>query len=174
VAVAALAAILLVTPPGSRAAEPPLATGRAVPFKLKSVTGQSLELSRLLEQGPVLLDFWATWCKPCAVSLPELEGVHRRHAARGLTVIGVSVDGPRNYSKVRPFATRYGLTYPIALDEDGRLQQQYQVSAVPTSVLIGPDGRIVHFGQGFKPGDTERLEAEVEKLLAPAAADSAR
>jgi peroxiredoxin len=157
----ALALCLLVAAPPARTAEPPLAP----PFKVKSVTGQTLDLGDLRTRGPVLLDFWATWCKPCLAALPELDAVHRRLAPRGLVVIGVSVDGPRNFPKVRPMAHRLGLGYPIVLDEDGSLQQRFQVRAVPTSVLISTEGRVVHVAQGWRPGETGKLEQAIEALL---------
>jgi peroxiredoxin len=135
-------------------------------IRMRSVTGQALDLEQLRQRGPVLLDFWATWCKPCLASLPELEALHRTLGPRGLTVIGISVDGPRNFSKVRPFTQRLGLTFPIVLDEDGGLQQRFQVRAVPTSVLIGADGRVVRVTPGWRPGETAELERAVSALLA--------
>lgn len=139
---------------------------------LRRAGGGKLELAALRERGPVLLDFWATWCKPCVASLPELEALHRRFGGRGLTVVGVSIDGPRNFAKVRPFASRLGLTYPIALDEDGGLQRAFHVLAVPTSILIGRDGAILAVHQGYRPGEGAQLAAEVERALG-VAADSA-
>lgn len=129
------------------------------------MTGQTLDLEELRARGPVLLDFWATWCKPCLAALPELDALHRRLSDRGLTVIGVSVDGPRNFSKVRPMAQRLGLGFPIVLDEDGSLQQRYQARAVPTSVLISTEGRMVLVKQGWRPGETEELRVAIEALL---------
>ena len=82
-----------------------------------------------------------------------------------LTVIGVSVDGPRNFPKVRPMAQRLGIGYPIVLDEDGSLQQRYQARAVPTSVLISPEGRIVRVTRGWRPGETRDLESAIHALL---------
>ena len=156
-----LLALGVATAAPSRAAEPPLAP----PFKVKSVTGAVLDLAELRARGPVLLDFWATWCKPCLAALPELDALHRRYAPRGLTVIGISVDGPRNFPKVRPFAHRYGLGFPIVLDEDGSLQQRFQARAVPTSVLISAEGRMVRVTQGWRPGETADLEAAIQALL---------
>lgn len=147
------------------AAEPPLAPR----FKVKSVTGEVLQLDTLRLRGPVLLDFWATWCKPCLAALPEVDSLRRRFGPSGLTVIGVSVDGPRNFPKVRPFAQRLGLGFPIVLDEDGSLQQRFQARVIPTSVLISPDGRMVRVTQGWRPGETEDLARAIAALLPDAA-----
>jgi len=152
---------LLAAAPSARAAEPPLAP----PFQMRSVTGETLDLAQLRAKGPVLLDFWATWCKPCLAALPEVDALYRRFSSRGLTVIGVSVDGPRNFPKVRPFARRLGLGFPIVLDEDGSLQQRFQARAIPTSVLISTEGRMVRVTQGWRPGETADLERAINALL---------
>lgn len=158
---AIVVAVAVAVAAGAWAAEPPLAPS----FKTRSVTGETLALTELTARGPVLLDFWATWCKPCLGALPEVDSLHRRFAPRGLTVIGVSVDGPRNFPKVRPFARQLGLGFPIVLDEDGSLQQRFQARAIPTSVLISAEGRIVRVTQGWRPGETGDLERAIEALL---------
>jgi peroxiredoxin len=142
-------------------------------FKTQTLDGHRLDLATLTRKGPVLLDFWATWCEPCIASLPELEAIQNRYQARGLTIVGISADGPRNFSKVRPFVTRYGLTFPIVLDEDGSLVERYQVRAMPTTVLIDGAGRIVTVRTGYRPGANDEIEAAIRSLVAAAAPDSA-
>ena len=144
-----------------------LERSRAPAIRARTVGGEALNLDQLLAKGPVLLDFWATWCHPCLAELPELEKLHRKYRDRGLTVVGVSVDGPRNFAKVRPFAAKLGLTFPIVLDEDGRLQQLYQVRAMPTTVLIDASGVIASVREGYRPGDSRRLDTEITDLLSP-------
>lgn len=139
----------------------------AAPFLLESLSGDPLELSALLERGPVLLDFWATWCKPCVASLPGIQELHETYGPRGLTVIGVSIDGPRNFAKVRPFAARLGLTYPVALDRDGQVQRDYQISAVPSAALIDTSGALIFLQRGYRPGEHATLAQRVEALLPP-------
>jgi peroxiredoxin len=167
---AALVAVLAATPGPVSAQEQ--APKLAPAFRVRAVDGAALDSKALLERGPVLLDFWATWCKPCIAALPEIQKLHERWAERGLTVVGVSEDGPRNFSKVRPFARRLGLEYPIALDEDGSIQERFQVRALPTTVLIGRDGRVVLLHQGYRPGFGAELEAAIAGLLGEAPADS--
>ena len=153
----------------ARAASVPLLSPPAAPrFTVQDVQGHTLDLAELLHHGPVLVDFWATWCVPCVQSLPELEALHRRYGPLGLTIVGVSVDGPRNFARVRPFVASRGLTYPIVLDRDGRLQQSYQVLAVPTAVLIDTAGTIVQVRVAYRPGEGAKLEDAVRALL-PAA-----
>jgi peroxiredoxin len=142
-----------------------LSTPTAPHFSVSDVEGRPLDLAELLHHGPVLLDFWATWCAPCVQSLPELEAWHRRYGPLGLTVVGVSVDGPRNFARVRPFVASRGLTYPIVLDRDGRLQQSYQVLAVPTAILIDTTGAIVQVRVAYRPGEGAKLEDGIRALL---------
>jgi peroxiredoxin len=144
----------------------------APPFTARTLEDKRIDLAGLTRRGPVLLDFWATWCEPCVASLPELERIQQRYLARGLTVVGISVDGPRNFSKVRPFVSRYGLTFPVVLDEDGSLSERYQVRALPTSFLIDGAGRVVHVQTGYRPGINDEVEAAVRVLTGPARADS--
>ena len=87
-------------------------------------------------------------------------------------MIGVSIDGPRNYTKVRPFAARLGLTYPIVLDPEGRLQESFGVIAVPTAILVDSTGAVALATQGYRPGEGARLEAAIERLLGPVPADT--
>lgn len=165
----ALALLVLAALAGAPAAADVLDGTRpeAPAFRVKSVRGETLVLESLLEKGPVLLDFWATWCKPCLAALPEIQALHERYAEAGLTVIGVSIDGPRNFARVRPFVRRLGLEYAIVLDEDGSLQRRYQVQAIPLTVLIGRDGRVANVVQGFRPGEAEALDRAVRALLEP-------
>ena len=149
------------------------ATGKAAAFRLRDLDGHVLELEQLRRQGPVLLEFWATWCAPCRAAFPELEALRRQHADCGLTVIGVSVDGPRNVAKVRPFVARERIAFPVAIDLDGRLQQLYPVSQLPTAVLIDTSGAVVFTRVGYRSGETA-LGEHVAALCphAPAAADT--
>jgi peroxiredoxin len=73
---------------------------------------------------------------------------------------------------VRPFAAKLGLTFPIVLDEDGRIQHVYQVRAMPTTVVIDTAGVIVTVREGYRPGDTRGLEAAIAKLLPPPPAEA--
>ncbi len=166
----ACAAALLVTVPAARAGAKHELAPR---FSAVTVEGAKLELGALLARGPVVLDFWATWCHPCVQAMPGLQRLHERYGASGLSLVGISIDGPRNFARVQPFARQRGVTFPIVRDEDGSLQGRYHVTEVPTTIVIASDGRIAATFTGYRPGQHDAIEAAVRELLAPAASDSA-
>ena len=160
-----LAALVAGTP--ARAVAAPLRD-----LTLVTVDRKPLPLDTIRHAGPLLIDFWATWCKPCLASLPEIQALHQKYGPRGLTVVGVSIDGPRNEARVRPFAARLGLTYPIVFDADGRLQQRFDVRAVPNAVLVDTSGTVVRRFAGYRPGEGAALARAIEAALGDSASET--
>ncbi|MGV3708396.1 MAG: TlpA family protein disulfide reductase [Gemmatimonas sp.] len=111
----------------------------------------------------ILVNVWATWCLPCRVEMPLLEGTWNRHRDAGLVVLGASVDreGPE---KVRAFAQSRGITYPIAVVNEAFIAAFQGVIGYPTSVLIGRDGRVRYKVIG--PIGPLTLEPEIRRALA--------
>ena len=85
--------------------------GKAPDFLLKNMEGETVELAKMLEEGAVLLDFWALWCKPCLRALPGTEKIHQEFSKKGLTVLTVNVDSPRSTSKVRSYVKSKGYEF---------------------------------------------------------------
>lgn len=141
-----------------------VANGTQAPdFNLPAPDGKRIKLSALLEKGPVLLDFWATWCKPCLKGMPKLQEIHATYAERGLTVLGVNEDGPRGLNRIRPFLKGRKITFAIAIDAAGSVMKRLQVRALPTTILIAPDGEIVLRQTGL--ADAKDLIAAIDLLL---------
>lgn len=113
----------------------------------------------------VLLNVWATWCGPCVYEIPELQQIHDHYAPRGFEVIGVSVD-ESGVESVREFvAAQKKMTYPIALDAEGKITGLLETSVLPTSVLVDRTGKIVWKRYGaIMPGD-EGLKKAIESAL---------
>ncbi len=145
---------------------------RAAPgFSLKAIDGSPLSNTSLQGQV-VLLDFWATWCAPCVKSMPELQALHAKYAARGFSVVGVSIDeGKPALAKVKKFTSARRVTYPIAIDSGkSPAWDAFRVKAVPAAYLLDREGRIVGQWTGA-PADMAQLEAKIEELLQKPLAD---
>ena len=145
--------------------------GRKVPsFETSNLDGERVSLDQLLGKGPVLFDFWATWCKPCIKELPYIQRLHDEYASRGLQVFAVSTDSPKSQSKVKPFIQGRRFTFPVLLDgtEDVFKKLQGQGS-IPYVVVLDAAGRIRYQHTGYKPGDEKELESVVVELLGEAA-----
>lgn len=167
-AVGVLAVLILLAAasrPAGAAAAAERDLGPAPAFSLESVSGDRTTLSEALAHGPVILDFWATWCGPCRQALPALQVLHERYASRGLTVLAVSTDEPRNRPKIGATARALGLTFPILIDTEKRASQLYRVEAIPMTFLIDREGRIRSLHRGYRQGDAELLERELLPLL---------
>jgi thiol-disulfide isomerase/thioredoxin len=134
-------------------------------LKLENLDGEVRSLSSYLADGPLLIDFWATWCKPCLVALPELQTLHTDLADRGLQVLGVNEDGPRNASKVKPFVRSHGLTFPVVLDLNREAQRRLNALTLPTTLLLNAEGTVVHASFGYRKGDFDKLRVQIEEML---------
>jgi thiol-disulfide isomerase/thioredoxin len=111
----------------------------------------------------VLLDFWATWCAPCRVVIPKLEGLQSRYGAQGLSVLGVSTEDAQD---VALFAQRMSMHYGIASDRHGQTTRTYGVVSLPTLVVIDKRGVVRDVAVGYDPMEDARLDAMVRSLLA--------
>ena len=144
-------------------AAPSLERAPAPEFNARSLDGRDLRLAVLRLHGPVIVEFWATWCEPCREALTELEDWRKQYGPRGLSIVAVSVDGPRNISKVRPYVMRLHVHYPVVIDEDQRLQRLYQANQMPTAFLVDAAGNIAAIRVGYRRGDTSfasRIETQ--------------
>jgi thiol-disulfide isomerase/thioredoxin len=113
----------------------------------------------------VLVDFWASWCAPCKASFPMMAKLHADYAKRGFTIVAVSVDDKP--AAAQAFAKKLAPPFLTVHDRDHKLVQQVAVPAMPTSYLIGRDGRIRSVHSGFHGDVTEKqLRREIEALLA--------
>ncbi len=167
--------MLLLAPTAGLAAPPVLADlGPAPAFILETHDGGRTSLAEHLAAGPVIVDFWATWCAPCRKALPHLQSLQDEYADRGLTVLAVSIDDPRNQPKIDAFARSQKLDFPILLDGDSRVARLYRVASVPTTFLVSPSGRVVAFHRGYRDGDEKLLAAEVAALFASLEEEAAR
>jgi peroxiredoxin len=135
-------------------------------FELPRLDGGTERLSSHFGKDVVLVDFWATFCKPCLKGMPELDALYRARKERGFVVLGVSIDGPGSSADVQAAVSRLGVTFPILLDEESRAVALYNPRAsAPYSVLIGRDGRVLAQREGYTTGSHDALERDVDAAL---------
>ena len=143
---------------------PPLLPRPAPRFSVETLEGEPVDLGDF-EGKLVVLDFWATWCKPCFEVMPSLQRLHDSYAEKGLVVLGVSIDeGVDRIAKIRKFADKVGVSYPIFSDaRPTPAWYAFKVKAIPALFLIDRNGRIV--AQWLGSIDHQALETEIGKHL---------
>jgi len=158
-----------VAPPS---ASTPSSLGAVAPdFTANDVEGKTFRLSDHLGKGVVLLDFWATYCEPCKAEFPHLRAMYQAQKSKGLLVVGVAMDGPETSADLPAFVKRFGIDFPVVVDDDSRIASLYNPKkSMPLSVLIDRTGAIAVVREGYNPGDEKLVEADVQKALDQAGA----
>jgi peroxiredoxin len=154
--------------PSTAASSASSETSDATDFTLTDTEGKQVSLSQYLGKQAIVVDFWATWCKPCVAELSHLQKVYQGRKDKGLVILAVSMDGPETESMVTPFVKGKGWTFPVLIDTETRATSLYNPrKAAPFTIVIDRHGKIVKRREGFNPGDEVQLEADVDAALAP-------
>jgi len=154
--------------PGDAAPELTVKGADGSPAPLLDLAGKPVRLADLRGRL-VLLNFWATWCPPCQGETPVLRDLDEAYRSRGLAIVGVAVQ-ETTPSDVAAYAAKYALGYTIAFDATADVFRTYKVFALPTQVLVAPDGRVIRIVNG--PLTDDEAKTLIEPLL-PKASSSA-
>jgi cytochrome c biogenesis protein CcmG, thiol:disulfide interchange protein DsbE len=134
--------------------------GREAPdFRLPDLNGNQVALSDHRGQV-VLINFWATWCPPCRVEMPEFEAVYREYHDEGFEILGVDQREP--VELVEEFITERGFSWIFLLDEDFDVSREYAATSIPKSILVDRDGTVVQIWTG--PLTRSTLEHHLSEL----------
>ncbi|MFL6664296.1 MAG: TlpA family protein disulfide reductase [Rhizobacter sp.] len=109
------------------------------------------------------VDFWASWCGPCRQSFPWMNEMQAKYAARGLQVVGINLDRKRDDAE--RFLAELPATFTIAFDAAGDSAKRFGVKGMPTSVLVGPDGKVLYMHTGFRNEERAQLEGRIAAAL---------
>lgn len=139
----------------------PEAGSVAPDFELPDVNGEMVRLSDYRGR-PVILNFWATWCAPCRLEMPELERAQAEFGADGPAVLTLNQE--ESAEQVGAFFTEVGLTLPALLDSDGDVGTAYGAFFLPTTVIVGPDGVVAAVHRGLI--DRDELDGYLADLPA--------
>jgi thiol-disulfide isomerase/thioredoxin len=163
-ALARLTTLRLLTGLCALTALPALCAGTGQPAPAFSLPGIAAPVNLNAYLGKVVyLDFWASWCGPCKKSFPWMNNLQAKYAAKGLKVIAVNLDAEQ--ADAKQFLETTPAMFDIAFDPKGMVAQQYHVRGMPTSLLIGRDGKIVEQHAGFNDFTQAVLEQEIQALM---------
>jgi cytochrome c biogenesis protein CcmG, thiol:disulfide interchange protein DsbE len=143
----------------------------APPFSLPGHGGGTSGLSAMAGHV-VYLDFWASWCGPCRQSFPWMNQLQAKYASRGLRVLAVNVDSKQ--SDAEGFLTQIPAQFRVVFDPKGTTPDLYQIKGMPTSFLIGADGKVLVVHQGFHESDRKDLESAIDAAMSAAHPKAAR
>ena len=155
-------AMLLLSAQGVSAADSNKNTGRGGVVSAASTIVTGIDWASY--QGKVVLvDFWASWCEPCRQSFPWMQAMQQKYADQGLVIIAVNVD--REPAKAAAFLQAHPANFAIHYDPEGRLAKQFNVQGMPSSFVLGRDGKPAAKHQGFFQAKQASYEAELVRLL---------
>lgn len=116
-----------------------------------------------LKGSVVYVDFWASWCVPCRLSMPALEALYRRNKARGFAVVGINKDA--TLADARRFLAKVPVTFALARDPADDAARGFDVKAMPSGYLVDRKGVVRHVHRGFTAETGAELEREIDSLL---------
>src|SRR6185295_11656226 len=135
-------AILPRLSPGDRGMVGKPAPAFSLPVAANGQPGAQMSTSDL-KGRPVVLDFWASWCGPCAVEAPVLDRLARRYESKGLVVLGVNVSDPPNV--IKQYATQKGLSYPMLVESGSTVSESYGVKNLPSLIILDKEGKVMAY-----------------------------
>lgn len=141
--------------------------GKKVPtVNIKDVAGNAINTGEYLNDGkPFVINFWATWCKPCNLELDNISDEYEDWVEEtGVKIVAVSIDDQRNVNKVGPWVDAKGWEYDIWLDPNGDFKRALGVNNVPHTFLVNGEGNIIYSHNGYNPGDEDKLYEHILEI----------
>lgn len=143
---------------------PAVGVGATAPdCALSSLADQQSSHLKQYKGKVVYVDFWASWCGPCAQSFPFLNKLHQQFKDQGLQIIGVNLD--ENLDDAKTFLTKIPAEFAISIDDSKQCAEAFAVEAMPSSYIIDRKGLVQHIHLGFREGAAEELQTTIEQLL---------
>jgi len=143
-----------------------LAQTKLTKQSVEVLNGQKVELTELVnKEGPTVISFWATWCKPCILELNEMQDLYSDWIDEtNVKIIAVSIDDSRSADKVRSFVNGKGWEFEVVLDKNSNLKRALNINNVPYTMIVNRDQEIVWQHSGYVPGDEELVFEKLESL----------
>ena len=134
-------------------------------LSVRLLDGKQVRLSALLEEGPLLVSFWATWCAPCKKEMIFLEKFHQKYNENSFRVLAISTDSPKSMSKVKSYIRAKKYTFLVGIDPNQEIAKKMNALLMPTTLILNKDRKVSWYHQGFIPGDEKEIEAQIRAVL---------
>jgi len=134
-------------------------------LSVRLLNGKQVRLSALLEEGPLLVSFWATWCAPCKKEMIFLEEFHQKYNENSFRVLAISTDSPKSMSKVKSYIRAKKHTFLVGIDPNQEIAKKMNALLMPTTLILNKDRKVSWYHQGFIPGDEKEIEAQIRAVL---------
>jgi len=134
-------------------------------LSVRLLDGKQVRLSALLEEGPLLVSFWATWCAPCKKEMRFLEEFHQKYNENSFRVLAISTDSPKSMSKVKSYIRAKKYTFLVGIDPNQEIAKKMNALLMPTTLILNKDRKVSWYHQGFIPGDEKEIEAQIRAVL---------
>ena len=142
-----------------------IAQDRVPNLRLKMLNGKYAKLYDFLKDGPMIIDFWATWCEPCKKQMRYLDLFHNHFKGLGFKVLTVNTDTPKSMSKVKPYVRTKGFEFNVAVDPNSQIKKKLKIQQMPTTIIVDQDGTVVYRHKGYVPGDEVGILKAITELL---------
>ena len=141
-------------------------SGSTIPdLKVRLLNGSSTTLHQLSQDGPLLIDFWATWCVPCKKVMKYLNQYHEEYAEDNFKVLMINTDTPRSLGKVRGFIKSQDYSFNVGMDPNKVLSKKLNGMIMPTLILVDKGGIIKWRHQGYVAGEELEIEKQIKQVL---------
>jgi peroxiredoxin len=161
-----LAIFIIVLPVNSFAANP--LEGQPAPVwpAMADMAGEMRSMEPHLGRDVILIDFWSIYCVSCIQEMPSLVDLYEKYKDQGFMLYGIDLDSfsPRRVKKFID-SLNFKIPYPVIIDKKRQIAAAYKVGMLPTTIIIGRDGKVKMFHIGYKPGDEKEFDHLIESLL---------
>ncbi len=134
-------------------------------IQLKRLNGERVMMESYYKKGPVLIDFWATWCAPCKKEMIYLDQFEKTYGDSGLYILAISQDSQKSMSKVRSYIKSKQFSFEVFVDPNQQLAKKLNAKLLPTILLVDKNGKIIWRHQGYMQGDEQLIEEQIKNVL---------
>ena len=139
--------------------------GKVPNVRLKMLDGKYAKLYDFLKDGPIIVDFWATWCEPCKKQMHYLNKFHKHFKDTGFKVLAINTDTPKSMGKVKSYVRSKKFEFMVAVDPNNQVMKKMRVKLMPTTILVDTDGSIIYRHQGYLPGDEKDILVHITEYF---------